>query len=113
MNDIYPELFLLRWFLCVFTREFKLSQVVLIWDLIIMYEHFEIEKVKKEKNINFNFIEAVALSMLINFKQHIIKTEDKNEILSGLMHYPNDISIEKICKKAIEIFLKLNPDINA
>ena len=113
MNDIYPELFLLRWFLCVFTREFKLSQVVLIWDLIIMYEYVEMEKIKKEKKTNFNFIEAIAMSMLINFKQYLIKTEDKNEILGGLMHYPNDISIEKICKKAIEIFLKLNPDINA
>ena len=112
MNYVYPELFMLRWFLCVFTREFKLSQVVLIWDLIIMYEYAEIEIIKKEKKINFNFIEAFALSMLINLKPYIFEKEDKNEIMSGLLHYPDDINIEKICKKAIEIFMKLNPDVN-
>ena len=112
MNYVYPELFMLRWFLCVFTREFKLSQVVLIWDLIIMYEYAEVEIIKKEKKMNFNFIEAFALSMLINLKPYIIEKEDKNEIMSRLLHYPDDINIEKICKKAIEIFMKLNPDVN-
>ena len=102
-NYVYPELFMLRWFLCVFTREFKLSQVVLIWDLIIMYEYVE---------THLNFIEGAALSMLIHFKPFIIQKEDKNEILSGIMHFPEDISIDKICKKAIEVYLKLNPEIS-
>ena len=112
-NHVYPELFMLRWFLCVFTREFKLSQVVLIWDLIIMYEYVETHLLKKEqKNTHLNFIESVALSMIISFKPYIIRKEDKNEILSGIMHFPSDVSIEKICKKGIEIFLKLNPEIS-
>ena len=112
-NYVYPELFMLRWFLCVFTREFKLSQVVLVWDLIIMYEYVETHLLKKELlKTHLNFIEAVALSMIIHFKPFIIQKEDKNEILSGIMHFPEDISIDKICKKAIEIYLKLNPDIS-
>ena len=113
MNYVYPELFILRWYLCVFTREFKLSQVVLIWDLIIMYEYVETQLIKKEQiKTHLNFIEGVALSMIIHFKSHIIQKEDKNEILSEIMHYPSDISVEKICKKAIEIYLKLNPEIS-
>ena len=112
-NYVYPELFMLRWFLCVFTREFKLSQVVLIWDLIIMYEYVETHLLKKELlKTHLNFIEGAALSMLIHFKPFIIQKEDKNEILSGIMHFPEDISIDKICKKAIEIYLKLNPEIS-
>ena len=112
-NYVYPELFMLRWFLCVFTREFKLSQVVLIWDLIIMYEYVETHLLKKELlKTHLNFIEGAALSMLIHFKPFIIQKEDKNEILSGIMHFPEDIPIDKICKKAIEIYLKLNPEIS-
>ena len=112
-NYVYPELFMLRWFLCVFTREFKLSQVVLIWDLIIMYEYVETHLLKKELlKTHLNFIEGAALSMLIHFKPSIIQKEDKNEILSGIMHFPEDISIDKICKKAIEVYLKLNPEIS-
>ena len=112
-NYVYPELFMLRWFLCVFTREFKLSQVVLIWDLIIMYEYVETHLLKKELlKTHLNFIEGAALSMIIHFKPFIIQKEDKNEILSGIMHFPEDIPIDKICKKAIEIYLKLNPEIS-
>ena len=109
---VYPEIFMLKWYLCVFTREFQLSQVVYIWDLIIMYEYVENHLLKKElKKNHLNFLEGVALSMMIHFKPNIMQKEDKNDIMIGIMHYPADISIEKICKKAIEIYLKLNPNI--
>jgi hypothetical protein len=112
-NYVYPEIFMLRWYLCAFTREFQLSQVVLIWDLIIMYEYVENHLLKKEQiKTHLNFIEGVSLSMMIHFKPNIMQKEDKNDIMIGIMHYPTDISIEKICKKAIEIYLKLNPNIS-
>ena len=119
MNNIYPELFILRWYLGVFTREFKLSQVVFIWDLIIMYEYLETNSEKNEKKeinnnkIHLNFIECIALSMLSYFKSDIMQKEDKNEIMSEIMHYPtSDMNIEKLCKKSIEIYSSLFPDNN-
>jgi hypothetical protein len=113
INYVYPELFMMRWYLCVFTREFNLSQVLLIWDLIIMYEYVETQLINKEQiQTHLNFIEGVALSMLIQFKPYIMQTKDKSDIMGTIMHYPSDISIEKICKKAIEIYLKFHPDIN-
>jgi len=113
IKDVYPELFLIKWYLCIFTREFKLEQVVYLWDLIIMYEFAEGKLIKKDKiKRHFNFIDCIALSMLINCKRDIIKKEDMNEIMSSIMHYPTDISIEKISKKAIDIYIKLNPEIN-
>ena len=55
MNDVYPELFLIKWYLCLFTREFKLEQVIYLWDLIIMYELIETKlSEKKEKKRHFN-----------------------------------------------------------
>ena len=111
-KDVYPELFLVKWYLCIFTREFKLDEVIYLWDLIIMYEFAESKLLKKE-NIkrHFNFIDCIALSMLINCKPDIIKKDDINEIMSSIMHYKTEISIEKICKKALEIYSKLNPEI--
>ena len=117
-NYIYPELFILRWYLCVFTREFKLSQVVLIWDLIIMYEYIETNLSKSEKKedqikTHLNFIDSVALGMLYFFKTEIMQKEDKNDIMSGIMHYPaSELNIEKLCKKSIEIYSSLYPEIN-
>ena len=117
MNDIYPELFILRWYLGVFTREFKLSQVILIWDLIIMYEYVEknLNKIGKEENnkMPLNFIESVALSILNYFKSDVMQKEDKNDIMNEIMHYPtSNINIEKLCKKSIEIYSSLHPEIN-
>ena len=112
-KDVYPELFLVKWYLCLFTREFKLEQVIFFWDLIIMYEFAESKLVKKDKiKRHFNFIDCIALSMLINCKPDIIKKEDVSEIMSSIMHYPTDISSEKICKKALLIYTTLNPEIN-
>ena len=113
IKDVYPELFLVRWYLCIFTREFNLQQVVYLWDLIIMYEFVESKLYKTDKiKRHYNFIDCIALSMLINCKNNIIKKEDVNDIMSSIMHYPDNISIEKICHNAIEIYSKLNPEIN-
>ena len=112
-KDVYPELFLVKWYLCIFTREFILDQVIYLWDLIIMYEFAENKLIKNDKiKRHFNFIECISLSMLINCKPDIIKKEEVSEIMSSLIHYPSTISIEKICNKALEIYTKLNPEIN-
>lgn len=112
-KDVYPELFLVKWYLCIFTREFKLDEVIYLWDLIIMYEFAESKLIKKEDiKRHFNFIDCIALSMLINCKPDIIKKDDINEIMSSIMHYKTEISFEKICKKALDIYSKLNPEIN-
>ena len=112
IKDVYPELFLVKWYLCVFTREFSLEKVVQLWDLIILYEFMERKLYKSDKRTrHYNFMDFIALSMLINLKPDIIKKEDVNDIMSSVIHYPNDISIEKICKKADDIYLKLNPEI--
>lgn len=39
MSDkIDPDIFILKWFLCVFTREFPINHLVHLWDLILLYE---------------------------------------------------------------------------
>ena len=78
-----------------------------------MYELIETKlSEKKDKKRHFNFIDCIALSMLINCKPDVTKKEDVNEIMSSIMHYPTDISVEKIAKKAIDIYLQLNPELD-
>ena len=111
-NNMRPELFLIRWYLCIFTREFKLEQIVYLWDFIIFYEFAESRLFEKRKlKWNYNFIDCIALSMILNCKTDLLKKENLNDLMSSLIHYPTDISIEKIAKKALEIYLKMNPEI--
>ena len=112
-KDVYPELFLVKWYLCLFTREFTLQQVIYLWDLIILFEFVEFKLLKGNKGKRcYNFMDYIALSMLINCKRDIIKKEDVNDIMSSIMHYPTDISVEKIIKKAVDIYERCNPQIN-
>jgi TBC1 domain family protein 5 len=111
--NVEPELFMTRWYLLVFTREFNIDQIIYLWDLIILYEFVESKLYKNRKlTWHYNFMDCIALSMLINCKPDVIvKKEDINDLMSSIMHYPPNISIEKIAKKALEIYNKLNPEI--
>ena len=111
--NVEPELFMTRWYLLVFTREFSIDQIIYLWDLIILYEFVESKLYKNRKlTWHYNFMDCIALSMLINCKPDVIvKKEDINDLMSSIMHYPTNISIEKIAKKALEIYNKLNPEI--
>jgi hypothetical protein len=222
-EKVDPELFIFRWFLCVFTREFPLEQVVHLWDLVLMFEFLEEKKNEEDKknnnnhnkkesnnffdfkwvnfkfkksnseqiddkkiidnkindnlhnnnnkdihdnkninvniinesnnnneikiennnkiiennnisnnnlniiNINndiqniknsgknmednykYNFIDCIALSMIIKLKNLIIKKKNSNQLISLLMKYPQDVDLKDICQKAIDIYHKINP----
>ena len=115
VEKVEPELFLTRWFLCVFTREFKLEEIVILWDIIIMYEFVE-KKLFQEKDKkllwHYNVMDYIALSMLIYCKPDVSKKEDINDLMAYIMHYPDNIPVEKIAKKAVEIYLQFNSEID-
>ena len=113
VGNVEPELFLTRWYLCVFTREFKLEEIVYLWDIIIMYEFVENKLHKNKKPLwHYNVMDYVALSMLINCKTDVSKKQDINELMTSIMHYPDNIPVEKIVKKALDIYLHFNKDID-
>ena len=94
--------------------EFKLEEIVYLWDLIIMYEFVE-KKLYANKKVlwHYNVMDYIALSMLINCKPDVSnKKEDINDLMASIMHYPDNIPLEKIAKKAIDIYLQINPDID-
>ena len=108
INLIEPDIFLLRWYLCLFSREFQMKNLLKIWDIILCYEWIENTKNKKKLNKHLNFIEFICLSMLKEIKKKIKENEnDSNAVLLTIMHYPEDININNIILNSIKICKKI------
>ena len=65
---------------------------------------------KKDIDIitNYNFIDCIALSMILKLKNTITKKKTSSQIISFLMKYPQDIDLKEIGQKALEIYNKIN-----
>ena len=49
-EKVDPEVFIIKWYICIFTREFPINQVVHLWDLILLYDYIEQNLLNKNKN---------------------------------------------------------------
>lgn len=104
-----PDLFLLRWMLCLFTREFDVEQVLRVWDIILAFEFFEFhyQKNSLRKKTHLNFAEYICLSMIEYIKKDILKSNDNTIILSTIMHFPIKSNVDLIINEAIKISNKI------
>jgi TBC1 domain family protein 5 len=108
VDKIEPEVFIVRWFICAFSREFTLPQLLELWDLILL-EQFLVDKNSKKKdesNHYYKFVDYIVLSMLINIKNLIMLKKTNSELMSFLMKYPKNIEAKNIYTKALEIYNK-------
>ena len=110
VDKIDPEIILVRWYLCFFSREFPLPQILQFWDLIL-YQQFLEDNKKKKQNKNedehyFIFSDYIVLSMLINIRDLLMKKKSSSELMAFLMKYPKNIEIKNIFLKALEIYNK-------
>ena len=108
VDKIEPEVFIVRWFICAFSREFTLPQLLELWDLILL-EQFLVDKNSKKKdesNHYYKFVDYIVLSMLINIKNLIMLKKTNSELMSFLMKYPKNIEAKNIYMKALEIYNK-------
>ena len=86
------NIFLLRWIRLLFTREYDLKEIFILWDtILVMYDKIS------------EIIDAISLSMILYQKQHMINNENYSDILNRLMKYPKVKNIRNILEKAIEI----------
>ena len=108
VNLIEPDIFLLRWYLCLFSREFNIENLLKIWDIILCYEWIENTKNKKKLDKHLNYIEFICISMLKEVKNKIKENEnDSNAALITIMHYPEEININNIILNSIKICKKI------
>ena len=85
-DKIEPDVFLFKWFICVFTREFKINQVLHLWDLIFLFEFFD-KYYLKEGEIK-NSQKEIEIDKKDNNK--INEDKNKNDDISN-----NEINLDK------------------
>ena len=117
-GKVEPNLFLLRWLLCMLDREISLKNVMWVWDCILFYEFVEFtvekknintEREEKEKGhtSRLNFLDFVCLSMIYDLKNDVIKA-DSSVILSKFLKFPNEYNIKHIMKESFKIAIDIN-----
>ena len=125
-GNLEPNLFLLRWILCMLDREISLKNVMWVWDCILFYEFVEFTIEKKCSNLVFmnkkenssdehicrlNFLDYVCLAMILDLKRDIINSEP-SIILSKFLKFPNEKNIKYIMKEAFKLSGALNGGID-
>ncbi len=117
-GSIEPNLFLLRWLLCILDREISLKHVLWIWDCVFFYEFVEFNFIKKNlenesgKHLNrLNFLDMVCLAMIMDLKP-LVQNNDQSLILCRFMKFPDEKNIRIIIKNAVQLAPKFNGDKN-
>ena len=125
VKNIEPNIFLLRWILCMLNREISLKNILYIWDCIFFYEFMEFT-FKNDKNENndkndnndlindkeikksrLNFLDFICLAMIFDLKKEIINSEP-SVILCKFLKYPNEKNMKKIMKSAFKYSKSFN-----
>ena len=117
-KSIEPNLFLLRWILCVLNREISLKNIFWIWDCILFYEFMEftyernnkddnIKKDESDKITRLNFLDYICLAMIFDLKKELINSEP-SVILCKFLKYPNEKNMKKIMKEAFKYSASFN-----
>ena len=115
-KNIEPNLFLLRWILCLLNREISLKNILWIWDCVFFYEFMEFSFKDDKDNINnyeetnisrLNFLDYICLAMIFDLKKDVIKSEP-SFVLSKFLKYPNENNLKSIMKEAFKYSQSLN-----
>ena len=118
LGNIEPNVFLLRWLLCILDREITLKHVLWIWDCVFFYEFVEFTFIKKnlgdsndgKRVYRLNFLDKVCLAMIMDLKPLVVNDE-QSLILIRFMKFPDEKNIRFIIKEAVDIASRFNKDI--
>jgi TBC1 domain family protein 5 len=98
MNDISPNLFLLRWIRLLFSREFTFNKTLVIWD------HF-FASLKSGVAARFafpSFIDYFAIAMILNVRNTLL-TSDNSGCFTTLLKYPETSDVESLISMATQL----------
>ena len=127
-KNVEPNLFLLRWLLCMLDREISLKHVLWVWDCILFYEFVEFTIEKKSTNISvgedkesneeekihvsrLNFLDYVCLSMILDLKRDVMNSES-SIVLTKFLKFPNEKNMKHIMREAFNLSSVLNGGID-
>ena len=98
VDYLEPNLFLLRWLLCILDREISLKHVLWIWDCVLFYEFVEFTFIIKTTidtdTKRLNFMDMVCLAMILDLKP-LVFDNDQSIMLCRFMKFPDEKNIRK------------------
>lgn len=126
-NEIEPYIFMFRWILCMLSREFKLDNLIILWDVIFAYEKNEeiflsflvsdhvsstdsasnlsliVSKYLKGYTIkSFNFLDYLIVAMMIEVRKRVGHEADEIVILTKLMNFTSEpVNIKHLIEVAL------------
>lgn len=108
-DKVEPYLFLFRWILCVFTREFSVTNAVFVWDYILAIEYEERLDTQTcpVMSDNLNLADFICVAMLSDMRDQLLKKADNYYLLRLMMHFPNDKNFKAILKRALKMKQKM------
>eukprot|EP01022_Parablepharisma_sp_SALTPOND_P033025 TRINITY_DN88063_c2_g1_i1.p1 TRINITY_DN88063_c2_g1~~TRINITY_DN88063_c2_g1_i1.p1 ORF type:complete len:383 (+),score=38.69 TRINITY_DN88063_c2_g1_i1:3167-4315(+) len=87
------EFFALRWVILLLSQEFDIKQTQALWDSLLA-----------DKN-RFTFLQYLIVGLLVNQEQELLDPEF-SVVMKVLQNAPKQISVEKLKKIALEIYLE-------
>ena len=103
--DINCGAFLQKWLRCIFCREFKLDQVFILWDIILLQDF-----INENNKYSLMFMDSVCLSMIIKIRNKLLKS-DQNDCFTLFFKYPHLDNIKDIIILSYNIYEILNEKI--
>ncbi len=90
--DLNCSIFLQKWLKCLFTREFKINEVILLWDCIIIFGN------------NLEFIDFITISILISMRKDLLK-QNQDDCFQTIFNFEknNKINILKFIGHSNEL----------
>ena len=90
--DLNCSIFLQKWLKCLFTREFKIDEVILLWDCIIIFGN------------NLEFIDFITISILISMRKDLLK-QNQDDCFQTIFNFDknNKINILKFIGHSNEL----------
>ena len=90
--DLNCSIFLQKWLKCLFTREFKINEVILLWDCIIIFGN------------NLEFIDFITISILISMRKDLLK-QNQDDCFQTIFNFDknNKINILKFIGHSNEL----------
>ena len=87
------NLFLYRWYKCIFAREFNKEDVFILWDKILVYDYLHCDDPKFKYHLLY--MDFICIAMLLRVRTKLIN-EDENKCFSVLFNMPEVEDISEI-----------------
>ena len=96
MNDISPNLFLVRWVRLWFVREFSFANTLRIWDFV--FSHIDLGS-----RLDFpSVVDFLAVAMLINVRQSLL-VSDNSGCFTLLLKYPQPADVGQLLDLTLQV----------